>query len=160
MHPGPFGCLTKLVPKRAELVQKFVPRSRVGTFTTNAPDPRHWTLNSWFGAFPTVCVHLGPFHRLMKLGSKRAELVQLRQKFVPRSRFIAFGNECNRSSPLDPKLMFWHISDCLGALETVSSPYETRLKTGRTGTIKAKVRATKPLQNFSQRTNQIDPIGP
>ena len=29
---GPFGCLTKLGAKRAELVQKFVPRSRIGIF--------------------------------------------------------------------------------------------------------------------------------
>ena len=32
VHSGPFGCLTKLGAKRAELVQKFVPRSRVGIF--------------------------------------------------------------------------------------------------------------------------------
>src|SRR6185312_2399536 len=29
---GPFDCLTELHAKRAELVQKFVPRSRVGIF--------------------------------------------------------------------------------------------------------------------------------
>ena len=32
MHLGPFGCPTKLNAKRAELVQKFVSRSRVGIF--------------------------------------------------------------------------------------------------------------------------------
>jgi len=32
VHSGPFGCLTKLSAKHAELVQKFVPRSRVGIF--------------------------------------------------------------------------------------------------------------------------------
>jgi hypothetical protein len=32
MHLGPFGCLTKLGAKWAELVQKFVPRSRLGIF--------------------------------------------------------------------------------------------------------------------------------
>ena len=32
VHSGPFGCLTKLGAKRAELVQKFVPRTRVGIF--------------------------------------------------------------------------------------------------------------------------------
>ena len=32
MHLGPFGCLTELSAKRAELVQKFVPRSCVGIF--------------------------------------------------------------------------------------------------------------------------------
>ena len=45
VHSGPFGCLTKLGEKQAELVQKFVPRSRVGIFCTNAPNPPHWTLN-------------------------------------------------------------------------------------------------------------------
>ena len=32
VHSGLFGCLTKLGAKWAELVQKFVPRSRVGIF--------------------------------------------------------------------------------------------------------------------------------
>ena len=32
MHLGPFGCLTKLSAKQAELMQKFVPRSRIGIF--------------------------------------------------------------------------------------------------------------------------------
>ena len=31
-HLGPFGCVMKLVAKRAELVKKFVPQSRVGIF--------------------------------------------------------------------------------------------------------------------------------
>ena len=69
VHLGPFGCLTKLGAKRAELVQKFVPRSRIG--------------NSCFGEFCTIWVHLGRFGCLKKLGAKRSELVQ---NFVPRSR--------------------------------------------------------------------------
>ena len=32
VHLGPFGLLLKLGAKRAEQVQKFVPRSRVGIF--------------------------------------------------------------------------------------------------------------------------------
>jgi len=32
VHLGPFGCLTELCAKRAELVQKFEPRSRVVIF--------------------------------------------------------------------------------------------------------------------------------
>ena len=43
----------------------------------------------------------------MKLDAKQAELVQLIQKFVPRNRIEIFGNERTRSTPLDPKLMFW-----------------------------------------------------
>src|SRR6185295_18773419 len=32
VHSGPFGCLTKHGAKRAEVVSKFVPQSRVGIF--------------------------------------------------------------------------------------------------------------------------------
>ena len=36
---------TELGAKRAEQVQKFVPRSRFRIFRNDAPDPPHWTLN-------------------------------------------------------------------------------------------------------------------
>ena len=72
-------------------------------FTTNMPNPPHWTLNWCFGAFCTIWVHLGPFGCLTKLGAKRAELVQ---KFMPRSRVGIFRNERTRSTPLDTKLNF------------------------------------------------------
>ena len=45
VHLGPFGCLTKLGAKRAELVQKFVHEITPEFFATNAPDPPHWTLS-------------------------------------------------------------------------------------------------------------------
>jgi len=111
VHLGPFGCLTKLGAEWAELVQKFVPRSRVGIFrnerTRSMPvDPKlmFWCVLSYF-------VHLGPFGCLTKHGAKRAEL---EQKFVPRSRVGIFGNERTRCTPLDPKLMFWCISYYFG----------------------------------------------
>ena len=50
----------------------------------------------------------------MKLGAKRAELEQLMQKFVPRSRIGTFCSEPTRSIPLDPELMFWRVLYCLG----------------------------------------------
>src|SRR6185312_6180503 len=90
----------------------------------------------------------------MKLGAKRAEQVQ---KFVPRSCVGIFRNKSTRSTPLDPKLMFWCISYYLGAFGTVWLPYETRCKTRRTS---SKVRETKSHRNFSQRTHPIHPIGP
>src|SRR6185312_5594634 len=90
----------------------------------------------------------------MKLGAKRAELVQ---KFVPRSRVGIFRNERTRSILVDPKLMFWCILYYLGALRTVWLRYETLCKIGRTS---AKVRATMSRQNFSQRTHPVHPIGP
>ena len=116
MHLGPFGCLTKLGAKRTELVQKFVPRSHVGVFRKNAPDPHHWNINTRVSASRTIWVHLGPFGCPTKLGGKRAELVQ---KFVPQSRIGIFRNESTRSTPLDPKLMFWCVSYHLGAFGTV-----------------------------------------
>ena len=80
VHLEPFGCHTNHGVKRAELVQKFVPRSCIGFFTMNTPDPPHWPLNSRFGVFRTLWMHLGPFGCRTKLGAKRAEVVQ---KFVP-----------------------------------------------------------------------------
>ena len=47
------------------------------------------------------------FRYYVKLGAKWVELVQLMQKFVPRTRIGIFGNEHTRSTPLHPKLMFW-----------------------------------------------------
>ena len=45
VHLGPFGCLTKLVAKRAELCKRLFHEVALEFFTTNAPDPPHWTLN-------------------------------------------------------------------------------------------------------------------
>ena len=136
---GAFGrvcCVTTLSSKRAKLVQKFVPRSRVGIFHSErtrstplesklmclvcfvlfgciwtvwlscktqcktgrtgakvrATESRHkfshqthpivpiGVLNSYFGAFHTIWVHLVPFGYHTKLGAKWAEVVQ---NFVP-----------------------------------------------------------------------------
>ena len=104
VHSGPFGCHTKLGAKRAELVQKFVPRSRVGIFpnerTRSTPlDPKL----TFCCIFHTIWVHSGPFGCLTKLGGKRAELVE---NIVPRSRVRIFRNERTRSTPLDPKMTF------------------------------------------------------
>ena len=140
MHPGPFGCFTKLGAKRAELVQKFVSRSRVGIFlnerTRSTPmDPKlmFWYVSYYLGAFGAVWL---PYESLCEMGRTSAKV---------------------RATPLDPKLMFWCISYYLDAFETVWLPYETWCKTGRTI---AKVRATKSRRNFSKRTHPIHPIGP
>ena len=83
MHMVPFGCITELGANRAEQVQKFVPRSRVGIFRNETAVPPHRPLNRHFDAFCTIWVHLGPF-------GLPYELVQ---KFVPRSRVGIFRNE-------------------------------------------------------------------
>src|SRR6185437_12244037 len=154
VHLGPFGCLTKLGAKRAELVQKFVPRSRIRIFrnerTQSTPlDPKLtcWCVWNYLGASRTVWL---PYETRCKTGRKV-------QKFVPRSRVRIFRNERTRFSHLDPKQTFWCVSYYLGAIGTVWLPYETRCKTGRTS---AKVRATKSHQNFLLRTHPILPFGP
>ena len=152
MHSGPFGWLTKFGAKRAELVQKFVPRSRVGIFHNKhtRSTPCDCKLTFWY--VRTIWEHSGPFGGLKKLSAKRAVLMQ---KFVPRSRVELFHNKRTQSSPLDPKLTFWCVSYYLGAFGTVWLPYEIRCKTGRTS---AKVRATKSRRNFSQQTHPIHPM--
>jgi hypothetical protein len=58
-----------------------------------------------------ILEHFGQFCYSMKFGAKRAKLLQLMHKFVPRSRVRIFHNECTWCTPLDPKLMFSSISD-------------------------------------------------
>ena len=112
VHLGSSHNCMKLDAKQGELgqlMQNFMPRSHVGIFSTNAPNPLHWTLNSYFGVLQSVWVHLGSFRNCMKLGAKQCELVQLMQKFVPRNHAGIFCNERTQSVPLDPELMFWCI---------------------------------------------------
>ena len=144
----------KLGAKRAKLVQKFVPRSRVGIFrnecTRSTPlDPKIM--------FRCVSYNFGALGSVWLSYKTRCKTVVMVLKFVPRSRVGIFYNERTRSSPLDPKLMFWCVSYHLGVFGAVWLPYDTRWKTGRTS---AKVRATKSRQNFSQRTHPIHSIGP
>ena len=128
MHSGPFGCLTILGAKRAELVQKFVPQSRVGIFrnertrsTPLAPKLMFWCVSYYLGAFGTVWL---PYKTRCRTGKTV-------QNFTPRSCIGIFRNERTQSAPLDPKLMFWFVSYYLGAFGTVWLPYKTRSKTAK-----------------------------
>ena len=143
MNSGPFGCLTKLGAKRAELVQKFVPRSCVGIFrnerTRSTPlDPKlmFWCVSYYyFCAFWTVWL---PYETRCKTNRTIAKVraMKSRRNFLQQTHLI---------HPIDSKLTFWCISYYLGAFGTVLLPHETRCKTGRTS---AKVRATKSRRNF------------
>ena len=92
-----------------------------------------------FCAFYRVRVHLGLSCYGSKLGAKRAELMQLMQKFMPRCLVRIFHNERSWSTRLDPKLMFLCISLHLCAFGTVLLLHETCCKTHQTGAINAKV---------------------
>ena len=123
MHSGPYETRCKTIQTSAKV--RATKSRRNFSQRTHLIHP-HWTLNWCFGAFRSIWVHSGLFGCLTKLGAKRAELVQ---KFVPRSRVRIFRNECTRSNPLDPKLMFWCISYYLGSFGTVFCP--TRLSAKR-----------------------------
>ena len=106
MHSGPLGFLTKLVAKWAEIVQKFVPRSRIGIFRNERTRSTllntkltFWCVSYHLGAFGTVWL---PYEYRCKTGRTSA--------FVPRSRIGMFHNERTRSNSLDPKLTFWFVS--------------------------------------------------
>ena len=131
--------------KQAELVQKFVPRSRVRIFHNERPQstPLDPKLLFWFISY--------------YLGALVAVWLPYEQTFVPQSRVGIFRNERTQSTTLDPKVTVYCVLFYLGAFGTVRLPYETRCKTGRTS---AKVRATKSRRNFSQRTPPIHPIRP
>jgi hypothetical protein len=209
VHLVPFGYLTKLGAKWAEVLQNFVPWSRVGIFhnkpldpphwtltscfvvcrtiwvhlgqfvalphsvqngpnwcksschevaseffTTNAPDPPHGTLNSCFGVFCTIWMHLGPFGCLTKLNGKLAKLVQ---KFVPRSRVGIFRSERTRSTPLDSKLMFWCVLYYLDAF----GPFGclTKLNAKRAELVQKLVPRSRVL-SFRIRHTRLSPLGP
>ena len=152
MHLGSFDCLTKLGAKRAELVQKFVPRSRVGIFRTKRTrstplDPKlmFWCVSYYLGAFLTVWL---PHKTRCKSGRTSTKVRATKSH-------RNFRNECTRSTPFDLNLMIWCILYHLSAFWTVWLPHKTRCKTGQTS---GKVRATKSRPNFSQQMNPILPI--
>jgi hypothetical protein len=132
-------------------VQKFVPRSRVETFcnelTRSTPlDPRLMfsCISYYFIAIGTVWLR---YETRCKTGRTIAKVRATKSR-------RNFHNERTGFIPLDPKQMFWCVSNYLGAFWTVWLPYETRCKTGPTS---VKVRATKLYKNFSQRTRPIHP---
>ena len=154
LHLGPLGCLTKLGAKRAELVQKFVPRSRVGIFhnkgTRSTPLDRKimfWYILYYLGAFGTVWLH---YKNRCKKGwtSAKVRATKSRRNFSQRTY---------RVHPIRPQtdvLVRFVLFGCiLGHLVALRNSVQT-------GPTSVKVHATKLCQNFSQRTFPIHPIGP
>ena len=140
---------------RAELVQKFVPRSRVGIIrnkrTRSTPlDPKlaFWCVSYYLGAFGTVWL---PYETRCKTGRSSAKV------HATKSCRNFFSTNAPDPPHWTPKLTFWCVLYYLGAFGAVWLPYETRCKTGRTS---PKVRATKSRRNFFQQTRPIHPIGP
>ena len=72
----------------------------------NTADPHLSTLNSYIGAFRTVWLHLRPFRYGTILYAKLTKILQLMQKYVPRSRVGIFRNDRSQPTAIDPNLMF------------------------------------------------------
>ena len=77
MYFKPFGCLTKHSAKRAELVQKFVPQSRVIIFhnehtrlTPLGPKLMFWCISYYLGAFGTVWLPYKTWCKTSRSGAK------------------------------------------------------------------------------------------
>src|SRR6185369_14656786 len=145
VHSGPFGCLTKLGAERAEVVQKFVPRSRVGIFCNKHTRSTPWDPKL---TFLYLLYYLGAFRTVWLPYETRCKTAELVQKFVPRSRVGIFCNERTQSTPLVPKLIcfaFCTIWEHLG-------PFGRLVKHG--------AKRADLVQKFVQRRHPIHPIGP
>jgi len=116
MHFGPFGCCTKLGAKPAEVVQKFVPRSRVIIFrnkhtglTSLGPKVMFWCVSYYLRAFATVWLPNKTGCKTAWSGAKVRAMKSCQN----------FSQQTIRSSPLDPNLMFRRISYYLDAFGRV-----------------------------------------
>src|SRR6185312_3575665 len=94
VHSGPFGCLTKLGAKRAELVQNFMPRTCVEIFrnerTRSTPVDTKLTFSCvlyYLGAFGTVWL---PYETRCKTGrtSAKVRATKSRRNFLQRTHSI------------------------------------------------------------------------
>ena len=156
----PFRCIwDRLVVlqtrcKTGRTSAKVRARSRIGIFrnecTRSTPlDPKlmFWCVSYHLGAFGTVWLSY-------KLSAKWAELVQ---NFVPRRSIGIFRNKRNRSTPLDPKLMFWCLSYHMRAFGTIRLPYETCAKRAKLVQKLAPRSRIGIFRNESTRSTSQDP---
>ena len=99
VHSGLFSSLTKLVAKRAELVQKFVARSGVGIFrnqcTRSTPlDPKltFWCVSYYLGAFGTIWL---PYETRCKTGRTCAKVCATKSRWN-------FSQQTHLKDPIGP----------------------------------------------------------
>jgi hypothetical protein len=74
----------------APLTHKFAKRNCVEIFTTNAPDPLHWTQNSYFQAFRTFSLLHESRCKTGRIGAINAQVryTKLRRKILQRTHLI------------------------------------------------------------------------
>jgi hypothetical protein len=113
VHSGLFGCLTKLGAKRAELLQRFVPRSRVRILrnerTRSTPLDHKltfWCISYYLGAFGTVWL---PYETRCKTGRSSAKV------HTTKSR-RNFSQRTHLNHPIGPKTDFLVCFDQFGCI--------------------------------------------
>ena len=153
VHLAPFGCVTKLSAKRAKLMQKFGPQSRVGIFhdERNRSTPldsklMFWCVLYYLDAFGIVWL---PYKTRCKTGRSGAKVRAMK----------SCRNFSQQTHPIHPIGPLPHVSGCFvlfGCIWDSLLRYNTQFKTGQTC---AKVHATKSRRNFSQLTHPIHHIG-
>ena len=132
-----------------------------------------WYVSFYLGTFVTIWL---PYETRRKMGRTRAKVLATKSR-------RNFRKKRTRSTPLDPKLMFWCVSYYLAAFGTVWLPYGTGAKRAeqvqkfvprsRVGISRNECTRSTPLDTkltfwcvsyylcaFSQRTNTIHPVGP
>src|SRR6185503_2475006 len=102
--------------KRGELVQRFVPRSRVGIFRNERVRSTPFDLKLTFWC---VSYHLGAFRTVWLPYKNRCKTGRTSAKVRATKSRRNFHNERARSIPLDPKLTFWCVLYHLCAFGTV-----------------------------------------
>ena len=102
-----------------------------------------------FGAFGTVSL---PYETRCKTGRTSAKVRATKSR-----RVGIFRNERTRSTPLDPKQMFWYVSYYLGAFGTVW--LLTKLGTKRADLVQKFVPRSRVgiFRNERTRPNPLDP---
>ena len=88
MHLEPFGYLTELGAKQAELVQKFVPRNRV---VISRNDRTRSSLLDPKLTFLCVSYYLGAFGTVWLPYGTRCKTGRTSKKFVPQNRVVFFA---------------------------------------------------------------------
>ena len=150
---GTVCCVTTLSSKWAKLVQKLVPRCRVGIFHNERTRSTPWDSKLMFccvlyylAAFGTVWL---PYKTQCKTGRSGAKVCAMK----------SCRNFSQRTRPIHPFGPLPHVLVCFilfGCIWDSLLRYNTQFKTGQTC---AKIRATKSRRNFSQLTHSIHPIG-
>jgi len=109
MHLGQFVALQHSVQNGPNLCKSSCHEVASEFFAMNAPDPPHWTLNSCFGVFRTIWMHLGQFVALQ-------HSVQNGPNWCKSSCHEVISEFFTTNAPDPP---FWTITSCFGAFHTI-----------------------------------------